>query len=100
LHLEFKFYIVSGWCFVLIWHDSQCKNWLVIKNKFSRRSCCTQTLLISSHTRRTSHLTFLWFLQNWNQHQIELILAAQSKYLYMTQEVIKTRKQVKTKLRW
>jgi len=31
-------------------------------------------------------------------HQIEPILAAQSKYLYMTQEAMKTRKQAKTKL--
>jgi len=31
LHLEFKFYILRGWCVVLIWHDNTCKNCLVVK---------------------------------------------------------------------
>jgi len=53
---------------------------------------------LNIHTYHTSRLTFLWFLQNWNQHQIEPIFAAQSKYVYMTQEAIKTRKKAKTKL--
>ena len=70
LHLEFKFYIVRGWCVVLIWHDTTCKNWLVVKTKSSHRSCFAQTLLISSHAH-TSRLMFLRFLRNSNQHQIE-----------------------------
>jgi hypothetical protein len=34
LHLEPKFSLERGWCVVLIWHDSTCKNWLVVKNKY------------------------------------------------------------------
>jgi hypothetical protein len=67
LHLEFKFYIKRGRCVVLIWYELTCKNWLMVKNKSSHRSCFTQTLLISSHTH-TSRLTFL---RNSNKHQIE-----------------------------
>jgi len=55
---------------VLIWHDSTCKNWLVVKNNSSPCSCFDQTLLISSHAH-TSRLIFLRFLRNSNQHQIE-----------------------------
>jgi Cft2 family RNA processing exonuclease len=87
LHLEFKFYIGRGWCVVLIWHDTTCKNWLVVKQKLSsRRSCFTQTLLISSHAH-TCHLTFL---RNWNQHQIEPTWQHNTN-IYMTQEAIQTR---------
>jgi len=64
-HLEFKFYIGRGWCVFFIWHDSTCKNWLVVKKILKLLVFHSNTLNILT----CSHL--LRFLWNWNQHQIE-----------------------------
>ena len=59
-----------------------------MEKKSSHRYCVAQTLLISSQSH-TSRLTFLLFLRNSNQHQIE---PTEQRNIYMTQEAIKTKK--------
>ena len=95
LHLECKFSLGMGWCVVLIWHYSTCKNWLVVKKLSSHRSCFAQTLLISSHAH-TSRLTFFAVLAKLKPtpNKKQLGSAIQIS-IYMTQEAIKTRKQAK-----
>jgi len=67
------------------------KNWLSVKTISSRCSCFAQTLLIFSHL--SSDL--LAVLAKLKRTPNRTNLAAQSKYVYMTQEAIKTRKQAK-----
>jgi len=82
LHFEFKFYIRRGRCVVLIWHDSTCKNWSVVKKNSSHRSCFAQTLLISSYL--SSHL--FWVLAELKRTPTRSNLAAQSKYIWLKKQ--------------
>jgi hypothetical protein len=71
LHLERKFSLGMGWCVVLVWHDSTCKHWLVVKKNYPHITCVSLKLLLISSHAHTSRLPFLRFLRNWNQYQIK-----------------------------
>jgi len=75
-------------CFDLILYNT-CTNRLVVKKNIL--TCFAQTLLISSHL--SSHL--LAILAKLKPTPNRTNLVAQSKYIYMTQEAIKIRKQAK-----
>ena len=96
LHLKFKFSLGMGWCVVLIWHDSTCKNWLVVKKISSHRSCFAQTLLISSHL--SSHYLVVLAELKPTPNRANLSIAIQI-CIYDSRSN-KNQKQAKTKLRW
>jgi len=78
LHLEFKFYIGRGWCVLLIWHDSTCKNWLVVKHILTSLVFRSNTLNILTRSHLWSHL-----LAQLQPTPNKTNLAAQSKYKYI-----------------
>jgi hypothetical protein len=78
LHLKFKFYIGRGWCVVLIWHDSTCKNWLVVKTILTSLVFHSNTLNILTRSHLSSHL-----LAKLKPIPNKTNLVAQSIYIYI-----------------
>jgi hypothetical protein len=94
LHLKFKFYIVRGWCVVLIWHDNTCKNWLVVKKILTSLIFHWNTLNILTISHLLSHL-FAVLAELKPTPNLEV----QSKCIYDSRSN-KNQKINKTKLRW
>jgi hypothetical protein len=81
LHLERKFSLGIRWCVVLIWYDSTCKNWLVVKTIILKSLVFrSNTLNILTRSHLSSHL--LAVLAKLKPTPNRTNLAAQSKYIY------------------
>ena len=99
LHYIFKmkFYVTlrRGWWTVLTWNVYSCKNWLVMI-KYHYASCVLlkyQAFHFNMLTMSfSSHLTYFWLLQNWNQYQIEQL----KSIIWMNKNDSKSKKIMKT----